>query len=339
MSGLFSGIRVKDLICKNRIVMPPMCMYSAGDDGKVNEWHLVHYPTRAVGGVGVIIVEATAVEPRGRISDRDLGIWSDEHVKGLKQLVDQIHANGAQVVLQLAHAGRKCQVVEEQIIAPSAIAYSDEYQEPSAMTQEQIKEVVESFYQGARRALAAGFDGIEIHAAHGYLINQFLSPLTNHRMDAYGGNLEKRTKLLREVLAAVHDCWDENKPIFLRVSAEEYHAEGNHPEDLVEIINRVKAGGIDVIHVSSGGVVSANIPLYPGYQLLFAETIKTHTGLPVIAGGLITKSKMAEEIIRNGRADFVFLGRELLRNPYWPLHASQKLGIDIPWPEQYERSK
>lgn len=339
MSGLFSGIKIKDLTSKNRIVMPPMCMYSADRDGRVNDWHLVHYATRAIGGVGLIIVEATAVEPRGRISSKDLGIWSDEQVAGLKQLVDLIHVNGSQVILQLAHAGRKSKVEEEPILAPSAIVFSDEYKSPMAMTQEQIDEVVEAFQQGARRALEAGFDGIEIHAAHGYLINQFLSPLTNQRTDSYGGDLEDRTKFLRQVLAAVGEVWDKNKPISLRVSAEEYQVEGNHPNDLVEIINGVKEGGIDLIHVSSGGVVSATIPLYPGYQLTFAETIKKNTGLPVIAGGLITKSKMAEEIIRNGRADFVFIGRELLRNPYWPLHASQKLGIDIPWPEQYERSK
>jgi NADPH2 dehydrogenase len=314
-------------------------MYSADHDGQVNDWHLVHYSTRAIGGVGLIILEATAVEPRGRISSKDLGIWSDEQVAGLKQLVDLIHANGSQVILQLAHAGRKSKVEGEPILAPSAIAFSDEYKTPAAMTQEQIDEVIEAFQHGARRALEVGFDGIEIHAAHGYLINQFLSPLTNQRTDSYGGNLENRTKFLRQVLAAVGEVWDENKPISLRVSAEEYHSEGNHPNDIVKIINRVKKGGIDLIHVSSGGVVNATIPLYPGYQLTFAETIKTHTGLPVIAGGLITKSKMAEEIIRNGRADFVFVGRELLRNPYWPLHASQKLGIDIPWPEQYERSK
>ena len=339
MSGLFSGIKIKDLTSKNRIVMPPMCMYSAGNDGKVNDWHLVHYPTRAIGGVGLIIVEATAVEPRGRISAKDLGIWSDDQLAGLKQLVDQIHVSGSQVIVQLAHAGRKCKVKEEAIIAPSAIAFSDDYKTPTAMTQEEIEEVVEAFRQAARRAMEAGFDGIEIHGAHGYLINQFLSPLTNQRTDSYGGNLKERTKFLRQVLAAVHQVWDGNKPVSLRVSAEEYQSEGNHPDDLVEIINLVKEGGVDLIHVSSGGVVNGSIPLYPGYQLTFAETIKKNTGLPVIAGGLITKSKMAEEIIRNGRADFVFVGRELLRNPYWPLHASQKLGVDIPWPEQYERSK
>lgn len=339
MSGLFSGIKIKDLTSKNRIVMPPMCMYSAGDDGQVNDWHIVHYTSRAIGGVGLIIVEATAVEPRGRISAKDLGIWSDDQVEGLRQLVDQIHISGSQVILQMAHAGRKCKVKEESIIAPSAMAFSDEYQKPEAMTQHEINHVVESFQSAAKRALEAGFDGIEIHAAHGYLINQFLSPLTNQRIDSYGGNLEKRTKFLQEVLAAVGEVWDQNKPISLRVSAEEYQTEGNHPDDLVEIINLVKMGGIDLIHVSSGGVVNTSIPLYPGYQLTFAETIKKNTGLPVIAGGLITKSKMAEEIIRNRRADFVFVGRELLRNPYWSLHASQKLGIDIPWPEQYERSK
>jgi NADPH2 dehydrogenase len=314
-------------------------MYSAGKDGKVNHWHLLHYPTRAVGGVGLIIVEATAVEPRGRISSKDLGVWSDDQIAGLRQLVDRIHANGSKAVLQLAHAGRKCKVKEERVIAPSAIGFSAEYQVPDAMDQDQINAVVEAFRQGARRALEAGFDGIEIHAAHGYLINQFLSPLSNQRTDAYGGNMKKRIKFLKEVLAAVGEVWDEAKPVSLRVSAEEYEPAGNHPEDLAAIVNAVKDGGVDLVHVSSGGVVNGTVAVYPGYQLKFAEIIRAQTGLPVIAGGKVTKSKMAEEIIRNERADFVFVGRELLRNPYWPLHASQKLGIDIPWPEQYERSK
>jgi len=338
MAGLFSSMQIKNMTLSNRIVMPPMCMYSADQDGKVKGWHLLHYPTRAVGGVGVIIVEATAVEPRGRISSRDLGIWSNEHVDGLKRLVEEIHANGGQAVLQLAHAGRKCAVKKERILAPSAIAFSEEYQNPEAMSHGEIQEVIEAFRNGARRALKAGFDGIEIHAAHGYLINQFLSPLTNLRHDSYGGNQKKRSKFLREILAAVREVWDPERPIFLRVSAEEYHDSGNHPNDVVAIVNAVKES-IDLVHVSSGGVIPATVPVYPGYQISFAETIKTKTGLPVIAGGLVTKAQMAEEIIRNQRADLVFLGRELLRNPYWPLQAAKELGIDIPWPEQYERSK
>ncbi len=338
MAGLFSSMQIKNMTLSNRIVMPPMCMYSAEQDGKVNEWHLLHYPTRAVGGAGLIIIEATAVEPRGRISPKDLGIWSNDHVEGLKRLVDMIHANGSQVVLQLAHAGRKCAVKEERIIAPSAIAFSEEYQNPESMSHEEIEEVIQAFKNGARRALKAGFDGIEIYAAHGYLINQFLSPLTNLRNDSYGGNEKKRSKFLREILTAVRDVWDPEKPVFLRVSAEEYHESGNHPNDVVAIVNAVKES-IDLVHVSSGGVIPATVPAYPGYQIAFAEIIKAKTGLPVIAGGLVTKAQMAEEIIRNQRADLVFLGRELLRNPYWPLHAAKELGIDIPWPEQYERSK
>lgn len=338
MAGLFSSIQVKDMVIANRIVMPPMCMYSAGQDGKVNQWHLLHYPTRAVGGVGLIIVEATAVEARGRISSKDLGVWSDEQIEGLKRLVDRIHANGSRAVLQLAHAGRKCMIKEERIIAPSAMAFNEEYQTPEAMTHEEIKEVIGAFHCGARRALEAGFDGIEIHAAHGYLINQFLSPLTNLRSDSYGGNLKKRTKMLREILAAVKEAWDPDKPIFLRVSAEEYHENGNHPDEMAAILELVK-DGVDLVHVSSGGVIPANVPVYPGYQIAFAEQIKTSIGLPVIAGGLIVKPQMAEEIVRNNRADLVFLGRELLRNPYWPLQAAKELGIDVPWPEQYERSK
>jgi len=338
MAGLFSSIQIKNMTLCNRIVMPPMCMYSASQDGKVNEWHLLHYPTRAVGGVGLIIVEATAVEARGRISPKDLGIWSNDQIDGLKRLVEKIHANGSLAVIQLAHAGRKCAIKEERIIAPSAIAFNEEYQNPNAMSHEEIQEVVEAFKNGAQRALKAGFDGIEIHAAHGYLINQFLSPLTNLRNDSYGGNEKKRSKFLREILEVVGQVWDSEKLIFLRVSAEEYHESGNHPNDLAAIVNDVKES-IDLVHVSSGGVIPASVPAYPGYQVAFAETIRQATGLPVIAGGLITRSQMAEEIIRNQRADLVFLGRELLRNPYWPLQAAKELGIDIPWPEQYERSK
>ncbi len=339
MAGLFSDITIKDLKSKNRIVMPPMCMYSAKDDGFANDWHLTHYETRAIGGVGLIIVEATAVEPRGRISDRDLGIWSDDQIEGLKRITEKVHANGCKIALQLAHAGRKCAIETERIISPSALRFNEEYQEPKAMTIQEIEDVVEAFRQASRRAREAGFDAVEIHGAHGYLINQFLSPLTNRRIDEYGGTLEKRARFLKEVIGAVRESWEKEKPVFLRVSAEEYRKDGYHPADLVEVVNHVQSLGIDLIHVSSGGVVPASVSAFPGYQLPFAEKIKKETKLPVIAGGMVVKAEMAEEIIRNKRADFVFLGRELLRNPYWSLQAAHILGIDIPWPEQYERSK
>lgn len=339
MAKLFESIKIKDMELKNRIVMPPMCMYSTDDNGHANDWHYIHYATRAIGGTGLIIVEATAVEKRGRISNRDLGIWDDSHVEGLSKIVGLSKKYGAKIAIQLAHAGRKCEVETENIIAPSPIAYNEKYKTPIEMTKEDIKTVIKAFKEGARRALSAGFDAIEIHAAHGYLINEFLSPLSNKRNDEYGGSLENRTRFLKEIIREVRRVWPENKPLIVRVSAEDYVEGGNHPEDLAEMINLVKEEGVDLIDVSSGAVVPAPIKAYPGYQVKFAEVIKDKTGLPVIAGGLISEPEMAEEIIANNRADLVFLGRELLRNPYWPLQAAKKLRHNIDWPVQYERSR
>lgn len=339
MSELFSKIKIKDMEVRNRIVMPPMCMYSSDDDGHAKPWHLIHYATRAIGGAGLIIQEATAVEKRGRISARDLGLWDDSHVEGLARIVAEVKKHGAKMGVQLAHAGRKCGAPGEDLIAPSPIAFDETYGVPREMTREDIMQVIEAFKAGARRALMAGYDIVEIHAAHGYLINEFLSPLTNKRTDEYGGSLQNRARFLKEVVKAVREVWPEEKPLMVRVSAEEYEEGGNHPEDIAEMINLVKGEGVDIIDVSSGAVVPAKIEAYPGYQVKFAETIKEMTGLPVVAGGLITVPEMAEEILKNGRADMVFLGRELLRNPYWPLMAARRLGDDIEWPEQYERSK
>lgn len=339
MAKLFESIKIKDMELKNRIVMPPMCMYSTDDNGHANDWHYIHYATRAIGGTGLIIVEATAVEKRGRISNRDLGIWDDSHVEGLSKIVGLSKKYGAKIAIQLAHAGRKCEVETENIIAPSPIAYNEKYKTPIEMTKEDIKTVIKAFKEGARRALSAGFDAIEIHAAHGYLINEFLSPLSNKRNDEYGGSLENRTRFLKEIIREVRRVWPENKPLIVRVSAEDYVEGGNHPEDLAEMINLVKEEGVDLIDVSSGAVVPAPIKAYPGYQVKFAEVIKDKTGLPVIAGGLISEPEMAEELVANNRADLVFLGRELLRNPYWPLQAAKKLRHNIDWPVQYERSR
>ncbi len=339
MPGLFTSFQVKDLRCKNRVVMPPMCMYSADEEGHANDWHFIHYGTRAIGGVGLIIVEATAVESRGRISAKDLGIWSDDQIEGLRRITETVHANGGKIALQLAHAGRKCAIETERIISPSAIRFNEDYQEPNEMSKEEIRDVIHAFRLAAKRAKKAGFDAVEIHGAHGYLINQFLSPLTNQRTDEYGGNLKNRTRFLQEVIEAVQESWEPEKPVFLRVSAEEYHPDGYHPEDLIEVIDLVKLLGIDLIHVSSGGVVPAYIVAYPGYQLVFADQIRKATGVSVIAGGMVVKVEMAEATIRNGRADLVFLGRELLRNPYWTLQAAKQVGVDIPWPIPYERSK
>jgi NADPH2 dehydrogenase len=339
MSKLFSGFQIKNMELKNRIVMAPMCMYSSDQDGLVKDWHFTHYTTRAVGGVGLILVEATGVENRGRITDRDLGLWKDEQIEGLKRIVDACKVHGAKVGVQLAHAGRKSEVMSEPNIAPSPITFNDNYRVPMEMSTEDIKKVEAAFREAARRADQAGFDVIELHAAHGYLINEFLSPLTNQRADEYGGSVENRARFLQEVLREVKSVWPKEKPVIVRVSAEEYTPDGNHDYILADILNLVKDEGIDLVNVSSGGVVDVGIKPYPGYQIRFAETIKEKTGLPVIAGGLISAPHLAEEILQNDRADCIFLGRELLRNPYWPLQAAKELRETIEWPVPYERAK
>jgi NADPH2 dehydrogenase len=339
MSKLFSPLKLREVEFKNRIVMAPMCMYSADMDGNSNSWHYVHYITRAIGGVGLIIQEATAVESRGRISDNDLGIWKDEHVEGLGRIVDECKKYGAKMCIQLAHAGRKCEAIAEEIIAPSSIAFSNEYRTPKEMNIEDIKTVIEAFRKAALRADRAGYDAIEIHGAHGYLINEFLSKLTNERTDEYGGSLENRARFLKEVVIAIREVWSLEKPLIVRFSAEEYDDKGNHPEDIARVINMIKDEGVDMIDVSSGGVIPVSFPLYPGYQIEFANDINCETGLPVIGGGLITNPLMAEEIIQNNRTDMVFFGRELLRNPYWAFAGAKELDDETEWPSQYFRSK
>ncbi|MDF2943034.1 MAG: NADH:flavin oxidoreductase/NADH oxidase [Herbinix sp.] len=338
MSKLFSSYQLKNMELKNRIVMAPMCMYSSNLDGIAQDWHFTHYTTRAVGGVGLILLEATGVENRGRISDRDLGIWSEEHIDGLKQIVQSCKKHGAKVGVQLAHAGRKSEVLAEPSIAPSSIAFNDKYRTPIEMTKEDIKTVEVAFREAARRADQAGFDTIELHAAHGYLISEFLSPMTNKRTDEYGGSEENRVRFLKEILSEVKSVWPKDKPILVRVSAEDYAPEGNHDSIVANMLLSVK-DDIDLFNVSSGGVIDTAMKVYPGYQVKFAETIRKVTGIPVIAGGLITSPLMAEEILQNDRADFIFLGRELLRNPYWPLQAAKELRENIDWPKQYERGK
>ncbi|MEA5095643.1 NADPH dehydrogenase NamA [Sedimentibacter saalensis] len=339
MSKLFASYIIKDLELKNRIIMAPMCMYSAGDDGKVTDWHVIHYASRAVGGVGLIIQEATAVESRGRISSRDLGIWDDSHIDGLKKIVEAVKSNGAKIGIQLGHAGRKCEAESEKIIAPSPIAFNEEYRVPAEMTKEDIKAVVAAFKAAAQRAKQAGYDVLEIHGAHGYLINEFLSPVTNKRTDEYGGSPENRARILKEIIRAVRDVWPKEKPLMMRVTAEDYVDGGNHPDDLAELINLVKEYGLDLIDVSSGGVVSVAPKAFQGYQVKFAETIKEKTVLPVVAGGLVIDPNMAEEILQNNRADLIFIGRALLRNPYWPLQADYELSNETNWPVQYERGR
>lgn len=338
MSKLFSSYTLKDIELKNRIVMAPMCMDSS-EDGYVNDWHFIHYGTRAIGGVGLIIVEATGIEPGGRITDKDLGIWDDSQIDGLKKIVDNCHKNGSKIGIQINHSGRKSEVTSHPIIAPSAIAFNDNYRIPSEMTKADIKATVHQFKAAAERALKAGFDLLELHGAHGYLISQFLSPLTNKRTDEYGGTPENRVRFLREVIREVKTVWPETKPLLLRISAEDYNEGGNNSKVMAQLINLIKTEGIDMIDVSTGGVVPAKINTYPGYQIKPSEIIKSNCGIPTIAGGLITNALMAEEILNNNRADLVFLGRELLRNPYWPLTAAKMLDENINWPIQYERSK
>jgi NADPH2 dehydrogenase len=330
---LFSPYTVKGVTIKNRIVMSPMCMYSSDESGKVKNWHLTHYTTRAVGQVGLIIVEATAVSSEGRISPRDLGIWSDEHIDGLKNIVSLSKEHGAKVAIQLAHAGRKAEL-EEEILAPSAIAFDESYKTPKEMTKEDIQNTIQNFKEGARRAKEAGFDIIEIHGAHGYLINEFLSPISNKREDEYGGSAQNRYRFLKEVIEAVKEEW--NGPLFVRVSAFDYLEEGLKADDYVPFAKWMKEQGVDLIDVSSGAVAPAPITAYPGYQVQFADQIKNEANIDTGAVGLITNGFQAEEILRNNRADLVFLARELLRDPYWPRTAAKELREEIEAPVQYE---
>ncbi|MFE4522668.1 NADPH dehydrogenase NamA [Cytobacillus firmus] len=332
---LFLPFTIKGVTFKNRIVMAPMCMYSShNEDGMVENWHRTHYTSRAVGQVGLIILEATAVTPQGRISPQDLGIWSDDHIAGLKELTGLMKEHGASPGIQLAHAGRKA-TVEGEILAPSAVAFNEKMKTPKEMTKEEVSETVQAFKKGAERAKKAGFEVIEIHAAHGYLINEFLSPLSNKRNDEYGGSAENRYRFLREVIEAVKAVWD--GPLFVRVSAHDYHDEGLTAEDYAEMGKWMKEQGVDLIDVSSGAVVPARINSYPGYQVKFSETIKAGANIQTGAVGLITSSLQAEEILQNGRADLIFIARELLRDPYWPRTAAKELGASIEPPKQYER--
>ncbi|WNS74138.1 NADPH dehydrogenase NamA [Bacillus sp. DTU_2020_1000418_1_SI_GHA_SEK_038] len=332
---LFSPFTIKNTTFKNRIVMSPMCMYSCpNEDGLVENWHRTHYTSRAVGQVGLIIIEATAVTPQGRISPNDLGIWSDEHIEGLKELTNLMKEHGSATGIQLAHAGRKA-VLEGEIIAPSALAFNEKMKTPREMTIEDIQETIEAFKQGAVRAKKAGFDVIEIHGAHGYLINEFLSPLSNKRTDNYGGSAENRYLFLREIIDAIKSVWD--GPLFVRISANDYHEEGLKADDYVQMAHWMKEQGVDLIDCSSGAVVPAKIHTYPGYQVSFAEKIKQAADISTGAVGLITSPIHAEEILQNNRADLIFIARELLRDPYWPRTAAKELGVKIESPKQYER--
>lgn len=345
MACLFSPFSVQGLTLRNRIVMAPMAMWSAGEDGLATDWHFAHYAARAVGGVGLIIQEATAVEPRGRISVNDLGLWDDAQVEPLARLVRFCHAQGAAIAPQLAHAGRKAftpqkGVGPQGIVAPSAIPADEGWVTPEALSAEQIREIVAAFRAAAVRAGQAGYDAIEIHAAHGYLLHEFLSPLANQRGDSYGGSLENRTRLLLEVVDAIRSIWATEKPLIVRVSATDWSAGGLTLEDTVQIARWLRDHGVDLIHCSSAGILPTPPPrIGPGYQVQFAAEVRRRAAIPTIAVGLITAPELAEDIVSNERADLVALGRVLLRDPYWPLHAAQALRQEVPWPPQYEGAK
>jgi NADPH2 dehydrogenase len=339
-TALFSPITFKNVTLKNRIVMSPMCMYSCEkQDGKVTNFHKTHYISRAIGQVGLICVEATSVATEGRISEEDLGIWSDDHVNGLTELVAGIHEAGAKAAIQLAHAGRKA-MVAENIIAPTNEPHKEGMKVPVEMDEAQIQKTIADFKAGASRAKEAGFDIIELHGAHGYLINEFLSPLINKRNDQYGGSLENRFLFLKEIVTAVKEVWD--GPLFVRISASDYHEEGNNADTYVTVAKWLKELGVDLIDCSSGGVIQVKlqqkISVFPGYQVSFADKIRNEANVATGAVGMITSGLQAEEIIQNERADLVFIGRELLRDPYWPKTAATELNTTIDSPKQYNRA-
>jgi 2,4-dienoyl-CoA reductase-like NADH-dependent reductase (Old Yellow Enzyme family) len=353
MAHLFDSLAIRDIKFANRVFVSPMCQYSS-TDGYANDWHLVHLGSRAVGGAGLVLTEATAVLPEGRISPQDLGIWSDDHIEPLARIVRFIHEQGSVAGMQLAHAGRKASTYRpwegngkiseseggwSNVIAPSAVAFANHYPLPHAATTQEIHSIVEAFAKAARRACEAGFRVVEIHAAHGYLIHEFLSPLSNRRTDAYGGSFENRTRILREIIAAVRRSWPEQAPVFVRISSTDWVDGGWDIEQSVELARQVKKLGIDLIDCSSGGnVAQANIPVGPGYQTPFAERIRQESGMLTGALGMITSPVQAEHILATGQADAVVIAREMLRDPYWPLQAARELGQSISWPVQYLRA-
>ncbi|MDR0777054.1 MAG: NADH:flavin oxidoreductase/NADH oxidase [Azonexus sp.] len=353
MSVLFSPLQLRTVILPNRIGIPPMCQYSAGDGGLATDWHLQHYGSRAVGGAGLVIVEATAVLPEGRISRGDLGLWDDAQIEPLARVARLIASQGGVPAIQIGHAGRKAGIglgweaqrslaAEEggwTTVAPSAIAFEG-YVEPRALDREGISRVVRAFVAAARRAHQAGFQAVEIHAAHGYLLHQFLSPLANRRDDDYGGSFANRIRLTRQVATAVRAEWPDRLPLLIRLSATDWVDGGWDAEQTVELCRLLKTDGVDLVDVSTGGLVaSAKIPAGPGFQVPFATRVRTEAGLPVAAVGLITEPAQAEAILAEGRADLVLVGREILRNPFWPLQAAQALGVEAAWPKQYLRAR
>ena len=353
MSFLFSPLTIKSITLRNRIVVSPMCQYSSAD-GFANDWHLVHLGSRAVGGAALIIQEATAVVPDGRITYGDMGIWKDEHIEKLTSITRFIKENGAVAGIQLAHAGRKAscekpwiadrQITEGenywQTVSASAIPFREGDMIPHALTIEEIKQLVTEFKNATVRSLAAGFQVLEIHAAHGYLINQFLSPFTNKRTDEYGGSFENRVRFLMEIVAAVQQSWPAELPLFVRISATDWADGGWTLEDSIVLATLLKNSNVDLVDASTGGTLQGiKIPLVPGYQVPFAEAIKKQSGILTGAVGLINEAGQAETILQEQQADLIFIARGFLQDPYFVLHAAKKLDVNIEWPVQYARAK
>jgi 2,4-dienoyl-CoA reductase-like NADH-dependent reductase (Old Yellow Enzyme family) len=353
-STLFSPFKLREITFTNRIVVSPMCEYSS-EDGFANDWHLVHLGSRAVGGAGLVVTEAAAVTPEGRISPQDLGFWKDEHIPALKRIVEFVHSQGARTGIQLAHAGRKASMAPPwdaaervkppseggwtDVVAPSEIPFSEKYAKPTALDVAGIKRLVRAFQAAAQRSVEAGFDVIELHAAHGYLLHEFLSPLSNHRTDEYGGSFENRTRLVLEVVEAVRLVWAVERPLLVRISATDWAESGWDLEQSVKLAKLLKAKGVDLIDVSSAGLIpGVKIPVGPGYQTGFASRIRKEGDIPTGAVGMITSATQAEHILHTGQADMIFLAREFLRDPYWPLHAAQELHDIASWPVQYLRA-
>jgi 2,4-dienoyl-CoA reductase-like NADH-dependent reductase (Old Yellow Enzyme family) len=353
MANLFDPLQIGSVTLKNRITVSPMCQYSS-TDGFANDWHLMHLGSRAVGGAGLIITEATAVSPEGRITPDDLGIWKDEHIPFLQRITSFIKTQGSVPGIQLAHAGRKASThspwksgrplgEEEgawQTVAPSAVAFGEGWHTPAALEGEGLQKVISDFQLAAQRSLEAGFQVIEIHAAHGYLLHEFYSPVSNHRQDKYGGSYENRTRLLLEIIRAVQSVIAKDFPLFVRISATDWTEDGWTINDSVQLAHVLKNAGVHLIDCSSGGNTgAAKIPVGPLYQTAFAEQIKKETGILTGAVGMITTAQQAAEIIEENKADLVLLARQILREPFFPLHAAKELGVAVSWPQQYLRAK
>lgn len=352
-SRLFSGLTLRGVTFRNRVFVSPMCQYSS-EAGAPTDWHLVHLGSRAVGGAGLVMVEATAVTPEGRISPDDSGIWDERHVEPFRRITTFLAAQGAVAAIQLAHAGRKAStdapwrgggpVGSENRgwtpVAPSPVAFAKDYPQPNTLDTADLDALVEAFATAARRALEAGFKVIEVHAAHGYLLHEFLSPLSNRRGDDYGGALQNRARFPLRVVRAVREAWPEELPLFVRISASDWVEGGWDIDQSVQFSVWLKEAGVDLVDCSSGGVVpDAVIPTGPGYQTPFAERIRREAAIPTGAVGVITDPVQAEHVVRTGQADAVLMAREFLRDPYWPLHAARTLGVEVAWPRQYERAK